>query len=296
MRKELFRGAATALVTPFSDGGVDYRALKRLAGYQVSHGADALVVCGTTGESPTLSALEKLRCVSAVCEEVGGRIPVIAGTGTNDTGFSARLSHLACREGADAVLAVAPYYNRPTADGMTGHFLKIAESCGRPLILYNVPSRTGSDIPDAVLESLCKTGAVCGIKEASGSVSRAARIIGRYGKYIDLYSGNDDLTLPLLSIGAKGVISVASNLLPLELHELCRLWFEGRHGECERLYYELLPLMTALFAESNPIPVKAAMAHLGFCSGEVRLPLTAAKPETVAELVTSLKPLLGSSD
>ena len=275
MRKELFRGAATALVTPFSDGGVDYRALKRLAGYQVSHGADALVVCGTTGESPTLSALEKLRCVSAVCEEVGGRIPVIAGTGTNDTGF---------------------YYNRPTADGMTGHFLKIAESCGRPLILYNVPSRTGSDIPDAVLESLCKTGAVCGIKEASGSVSRAARIIGRYGKYIDLYSGNDDLTLPLLSIGAKGVISVASNILPLVLHELCRLWFEGRHGECERLYYELLPLMTALFAESNPIPVKAAMAHLGFCSGEVRLPLTAAKPETVAELVTSLKPLLGSSD
>ena len=220
MRKELFKGAATALVTPFSDGGVDYRALKRLAGYQVSHGADALVVCGTTGESPTLSALEKLRCVSAVCEEVGGRIPVIAGTGTNDTGFSARLSRLACREGADAVLAVAPYYNRPTADGMTGHFLKIAESCGRPLILYNVPSRTGSDIPDAVLESLCKTGAVCGIKEASGSVSRAARIIGRYGKYIDLYSGNDDLTLPLLSIGAKGVISVASNILPLELHEL----------------------------------------------------------------------------
>lgn len=229
MRKELFRGAATALVTPFSDGGVDYRALKRLAGYQVSHGADALVVCGTTGESPTLSALEKLRCVSAVCEEVGGRIPVIAGTGTNDTGFSGKAVASCLPGGSRRRACRGAVLQPPTADGMTGHFLKIAESCGEPLILYNVPSRTGSDIPDAVLESLCKTGAVCGIKEASGSVSRAARIIGRYGKYIDLYSGNDDLTLPLLSIGAKGVISVASNILPLELHELCRLWFEGRH-------------------------------------------------------------------
>lgn len=296
MKKELFRGAATALVTPFCSGGVDYKALKRLAGYQVSHGADALVICGTTGESPTLSALEKLRCVSAVCEEVAGRIPVIAGTGTNDTGFSCRLSRLACREGADAVLAVAPYYNRPTADGMVSHFQKIAEACGKPLILYNVPSRTGSDIPDAVFERLCSTGAVCGVKEASGSVSQAADIIGKFGSCIDLYSGNDDLTLPLLSIGAKGVISVASNLLPLELHELCRLWFDGKYAECRALYYELLPLMHALFAESNPIPVKAAMAHLGFCTGEVRLPLTEAKQSTVGQIVTALTPLMGAVD
>lgn len=293
MKKELFKGVATALVTPFCNGKVDYGALKRLAEYQIGHGADALVVCGTTGETSTLSALERLRCVSAVCEAVGGRVPIIAGTGTNDTGFSSRLSRLACREGADAVLAVAPYYNRPTAEGMIRHFQSIADACGRPLILYNIPSRTGSEITDAVFERLCENGTVCGIKEASGSVSRSAEIIVRFGSQIDLYSGNDDLTLPLLSIGAKGVISVASNVLPFEMHELCRLWFDGQFDECVELYYELLPFMRALFAESNPIPVKAAMAHIGFCSPEVRLPLTEASSVTIERIASALNPLLG---
>ncbi len=293
MSGELFRGAATALVTPFRSGAVDYAALKRLAEYQVDHGADALVVSGTTGEAPTLSALEKLKCVSAVAEAVRGRVPVIAGTGTNDTGFSSRLSKLAAREGADAILAVAPYYNKPTGEGMIRHFTKIAEASGKPVIVYNIPSRTGCDISDDTYEALARSGTVCGIKEASGSVSRAAELIRRFGDRLDLYSGNDDLTLPLLSVGAKGVISVASNVLPLEMHLLCSLWFDKKFDECRALYYELLPFMHALFRESNPIPVKAAMDYLGFCGGELRLPMTPAKPETAENIVKCLKPLLG---
>ncbi len=290
MKKELFSGVATALITPFRDGRVDYHSLKRLAEYQIGHGADALVVSGTTGESPTLSALEKLRCVSAVAEVTEGRVPVIAGTTTNDTEFSARLSRLAVREGADAILAVAPYYNKPTSEGMCRHYLKISEASGKPLILYNVPSRTSSDISVTVYEKLYSEGAICGIKEASGSVSKAAEIIKIFGDELPLYSGNDDLTLPLLSLGARGVISVVSNLLPLEIHLLCSLWFDKKYHEAKALYYELLPLMKALFTESNPIPLKAAMELIGFSSGEIRLPLSSAKPETIENLKKNLKP------
>lgn len=290
MSKELFRGVATAIITPFKNGKVDYRLLKRLIEYQIGHGADAIVVCGTTGESPTLSALEKLRCVSAAVEAADGKVPIIAGTTTNDTEFSARLSRLAAREGADAILAVAPYYNKPTGEGLCEHFFKIAEASGKPLILYNVPSRTSSDIPNSVYEKLFSEGVVCGIKEASGSVSRAAELIQMFGNKLPVYSGNDDLTLPLLSLGAKGVISVASNLLPLELHLLCSLWFEGKYDEAKTLYYELLPFMRALFTESNPIPVKAAMELVGFCDAELRLPLSSAKPKTIQTLKETLSP------
>ncbi len=293
MKKELFKGVATAMVTPFKDGNVDYKTLKLLAEYQVDRGIDALVVCGTTGEAPTLSALEKLRCVSAVAEAVGGKVPIIAGTATNDTGYSSRLSALACREGADAVLAVTPYYNKPTSEGLVKHFLSIADACGKPLIVYNIPSRACCEINDAVYLALAESGAVCGIKEASGSVSRAAELILKFGDALPLYSGNDDLTLPLLSIGSSGIISVASNVFPLEMHTLCSLWFDGRHDECKTLYYELLPFFKALFAETNPIPVKAIMEKLGFISGEIRLPLTSASEKTVKLLEEAAAPLLG---
>lgn len=293
MKKEPFRGVGTALVTPFLDGKIDFPAFRRLCRYQLAGGADALIVCGTTGEAPTLSTVEKLRCIAVAAEEVSGKIPLIAGTGSNDTSRSAELSRLACREGADAVLAVAPYYNRPGAEGMTAHFLAIAEASGKPLIVYNVPSRTGCDIPDGVYEKLAESGAVVGIKEASGSVSRAAELLLRFGDRLAVYSGNDDLVLPLLSLGAAGVISVVSNLLPAELHSFCAAWFGGAREEATALYYRLLPLMKALFSETNPIPVKAALKRRGLCSGEMRLPLTEARAETEKALEKAMAPFFG---
>ncbi len=293
MKPILFQGVATALVTPFRDGRVDYIALKRLAAYQIDHGADALVVCGTTGEAPTLTALEKLRCVSAVVEAANGRVPVMAGTATNDTSYSAKLSRLAAKEGADGILAVAPYYNRPTAEGLAEHFRTIAEGAERPLILYNVPSRTSCDIPTETYEALADHPLIVGIKEASGSISKASELASRFKGRLAVYTGNDDQTLPALAVGGKGVISVVSNLFPYEMHLLCALWEAGKTAECLALHRELLPLMKAVFAESNPIPVKAAMAELGFCSPELRLPLTPAKPETLARVKAAMKGLLG---
>ena len=293
MKSLLFSGVGTALITPFSDGKVDYAALKRLCAYQADRGADALIVCGTTGEAPTLTAIEKLHVVATACEAVGGKIPVIAGTTTNDTTYSMRLSRLAVKEGADGILAVTPYYNRPTAEGLLAHFKAIAETCERPVLLYNIPLRACCEISDAVYDGLAGHPLIAGIKEASGSVSRAASLVASYGDDLPLYSGNDDLTLPILSVGGKGVISVASNLFPAEMHILCECWERGKVSECLALYRDLLPLMHALFLETNPIPVKAAMAHLGFCSAEIRLPLTEAKPSSVERLVKAMKPLLG---
>lgn len=291
MGKELFKGVGTAIITPFKDGIVDYPSLKKLAEYQVGHGADAIIVCGTTGEAPTLSSFEKLKCIASVAEAVQGRIPVIAGMGTNDTAVSSRLSKMACREGADAVLAVAPYYNKPMPEGTTEHFIKIAEACNKPVMIYNIPSRTGLDISDETYQRLSELDFICGVKEASGNISKSADIILKYQDKLPVYGGNDDMTLPLLSLGAKGVISVASNLVPLEMHLLCSLWFEGKYDECRRLYYELLPFMKAIFKETNPIPIKAIMERLEFCSGEVRLPLTKAKKETVDVVFDAIRRL-----
>ncbi len=293
MKPILFTGVATALVTPFREGSVDYAALRRLTAYQIDRGVDALVVCGTTGESPTLTPLEKLRCVAAVVGEANGRVPVIAGTATNDTSYSAKLSRLAAKEGADGILAVAPYYNRPTPEGMAAHFKTIAERADKPLILYNVPSRTSSDIPMDTYEALADHPLIVGVKEASGSISKASELASRFRGRLAVYTGNDDQTLPALAVGAKGVISVVSNLFPYEMHLLCALWEAGKTEECLALHRELLPLMKAVFAESNPIPVKAAMAELGFCSPELRLPLTPAKPETLEKLRNAMDGLLG---
>ncbi len=293
MKPILFQGVATALVTPFSDGRVDYAALKRITAYQIDHGADALVVCGTTGETPTLTALEKLRCVAAVVEAADNRVPILAGTTTNDTGYSVKLSRLAAREGIDGILAVAPYYNRPMSEGLIDHFRAIAEGAEKPLVLYNVPARTGCEIKADTYDALADHPLIVGIKEASGNLSRASELAARYEGKLAVYSGNDDQTLPTLAVGGKGVISVVSNLFPYEMHLLCRLWEEGKTADCLALHRQLLPLMKAVFVESNPIPVKAAMEILGFCSAEVRLPLTAAKPETLTKLTEAMAGLLG---
>lgn len=293
MKKELFYGVATALVTPFADRRVDDEGLRRLARYQVDHGADALVVCGTTGEAPTLTEEERLQCIATVVDEVGGEVPVIAGTTGNDTDRSVRLSRLAAEVGADAILAVTPYYNRPTAEGLIRHFLSVAEGAGKPILLYNIPSRTGCMLTNEVYDALSPHPLVAGVKEASGSISRAAELIERYGETLPLYSGNDDQVLPTLAVGGRGIVSVASNLLPTEVHQLCALWREGKVSEALTLYQSLLPLMKALFVETNPIPVKAGMAYLGFCSDQMRLPMTKAKEGTVKEILRALSPLLG---
>lgn len=275
MKKLLFKGAATALITPFKDGKIDIEALKNLAEFQVEQGISALVVCGTTGEAPTLSAKEKIECVSAVCDAVRGRVPVIAGTTTNDTASSVQLSREAVSEGADGILAVTPYYNRPGESGLLRHFLTIAEGVGKPTILYNIPSRTGCDIQDGVYEGFSTHPMAAGVKEASGSISKCAYISSKFGDKLPLYSGNDDMTLPVMSIGGVGVISVVSNMFPYQMSRLCSL-FESDKDECLKLFRDFVPLMRSLFTETNPIPIKSGMAYLNLCQGELRLPLTRA--------------------
>ncbi len=278
MKKMLFKGTATALITPFKDGEIDISALKKLTEYQIEQGISALVVCGTTGEAPTLSRKEKIKCVSAVCEASNGRVAVIAGATTNDTASSVELSIEAVKEGADGILAVTPYYNRPSASGLLRHFLSIAEGAGKPTILYNIPSRTGSDIQDSVYEGFSTHPMAAGVKEASGSISKCAYIVSRFGESLPLYSGHDDMTLPVLSIGGVGVISVVSNLFPYQMSRLCSL-YEDNVDECRKLYLDFVPLMRSLFTETNPMPVKSGMAYMGLCSGEVRLPLTRASSQ-----------------
>lgn len=289
MTKPLFKGAATAIVTPFKDGAVDTEALKKLTKFQIDNGISAIVVIGTTGEAPTLSKKEKLEAIYTVSEAAEGRVPIIAGTSCNDTASSVALTKEAVKEGADGILAVTPYYNRPTPSGMLRHFLSIAEAGGKPTILYNIPSRTGSEIPDSVYDGFITHPMASGVKEASGSISRCAHLAAKYRGQLDIYSGNDDMTLPVLSVGGKGVISVVSNLFPKQMSELCSLYFEGKREECIDLYRKFLPLMSSLFTETNPIPVKAGMEYLGLCSGELRLPLVKASSECEKKLIASIE-------
>lgn len=275
MKNPLFKGAATALITPFSDGKIDIKALKKLTEFQIEEGIDALVVCGTTGEAPTLTRKEKIEITAAVAEVSNGRVPVIAGTTCNDTASSVELSREAVSVGADGILAVTPYYNRPGASGLLRHFLTIAEGAGKPTILYNIPSRTGTDIPDSVYDGFASHPMAAGVKEASGSISKCAYIASRFGSELPLYSGNDDMTLPVLAIGGYGVISVVSNMFPKQMSRLCKL-YETDREECLKLYHRFIPLMRSLFTETNPMPIKSGMEKLGICRSELRLPLTRA--------------------
>ena len=292
MKKLLFKGTATALITPFNNGKIDIGAMKRLTEFQIEQGISALVVCGTTGEAPTLSRKEKIECVSAVCEAANGRVPIIAGATTNDTASSVELSKEAVKEGADGILAVTPYYNRPSASGLLRHFLSIAEGAGKPTILYNIPSRTGSDIPESVYEGFSLHPLAAGVKEASGSISKCAYIASRYASSLPLYSGNDDMTIPVLSIGGVGVISVVSNLFPYQMSRLCSL-YESDREECLKLYLDFVPLMRSLFTETNPMTVKSGMSYTELCSEEVRLPLTRASAECERVLFSQIDRFVG---
>ncbi len=268
-----FHGCATALITPFRSGAVDYPALKRLVDFQIDNGVSALVACGTTGEAPTLSTEEKREVIAFTVKAARGRVPVIAGCGSPSTDFAAHLAAEAQRDGADAVLCVTPYYNKATDMGVYMHYKTVAEAIRIPLIAYNVPARTGLAISEGAYSLLCEIPNFCGVKEASGNAVYAGRISAEYSKRFAVWSGCDELTAPIYALGGKGVVSVLSNILPAETAELCRLCEEGKLPEAADLQLRLMPMICVLFSEINPIPVKTALHAMGFCTPEMRLPL-----------------------
>jgi 4-hydroxy-tetrahydrodipicolinate synthase len=268
-----FEGAYTALVTPMRGDGIDVDALERIVEEQIAGGIDGLVPCGTTGESPTLSHEEHLQVVEVVVRAARGRVPVLAGAGSNSTQEACDLAR-ACKDlGADGTLQITPYYNKPTQSGLYAHFTAVAEASGLPMVLYNVPSRTCCDLDPTTLARLCQHPLVVGVKEATGDMTRAARIRELCGEGFSLLSGDDFTVLPFLAVGGNGVISVGSNLYPGLFARLVRAAAEGHWDEARRLHYRQLPLSRALFSVTSPEPVKAAMAMLGKCEPTIRLPL-----------------------
>lgn len=274
MKKGIFKGAATAIITPMKNGEVDFDALRRLVDFQIENGIDALVAAGTTGESSTLTDEEHVEVIKTVVDKAAGRVPVIAGTGSNDAAYAVKLSQDACRLDADALLLVTPYYNKATQQGLVEMYKAIAAEVDRPIILYNVPSRTGVNIEPQTYLALADTPNICAIKEANGNIGKIVETMSLVGDKLDLYSGNDDQIVPLLSLGGKGVISVLSNLLPRETSELCHAFFRGDIRAAAAAQFKYQKLINALFCEVNPIPVKAAMTRLGYGDGSIRLPLT----------------------
>lgn len=269
--KTTFQGSLTALVTPFKNGKVDEKALVRLVRRQIEAGTDGLVPVGTTGESPTLSFKEHERVIEIVVEAAGREVPVIAGTGANSTEEAISLTRFAKKTGADGVLSVTPYYNKPTQEGLYRHYEAIVRKVDIPLVLYNVPGRTGVSLTPQTIARLAKLPNVTAIKEATGSMDQTSQILALCG--ITVLSGDDSLTLPLLSLGAQGVISVLSNILPEDVARMVDAYFTGDAAEARAVHYRLFGLCRALFIETNPIPVKRAMGLLGLCGDELRLPL-----------------------
>ncbi len=283
-----FRGAATAVVTPFKNGEIDFSAFRRLIEMQTDSGITTLVICGTTGESPTLTEKEKLSLFAAAIEYSCGKAKIIAGCGSPSTAFTCSLARQAEQLGVDALLTVTPYYNKCTAEGLYLHYRTIADSVSLPIIAYNVPSRTGFDIPLEAYERLATIENLVAVKEASGNVSKAEAILSEFGRRFALYSGNDDLIAPIYALGGSGVISVISNVLPSETKTLCRLCEEGKSKEAARLQLYLLPLIRLLFTEVSPIPTKAALNMMGLCENQLRLPLTPASEKLEAQLKDAL--------
>ena len=273
-KQTVFRGAATALVTPLTPAGVDYDALGRLIDWQIEQGIDALVIAGTTGEGSTLTYDEHQEVIRYSVERAAGRVPIIAGSGSNDTNRAITLSRFSCDAGADALLVVTPYYNKATQNGLIAMYTAIADAVDRPIILYNVPSRTGVNIEPATYAALADHPNIVGIKEANGNISKIVETARLVGDKLAIYSGNDDQVVPILSMGGSGVISVLSNVMPAQTAMMCRKYFEGDVAGAAKLQMDYLPLINALFSEVNPIPVKAAMAAMGWCENYLRLPLT----------------------
>ncbi len=275
----LFRGVATALITPLTERGIDYDRFGRLIDWQIDSGINALVICGTTGEGSTLSDEEHRAALDYAVKRAAGRTVMIAGTGSNDTAYAIDLTRYACEIGYDGMLLVTPYYNKATQNGLIRTFTAIADQSTKPCILYNVPSRTGVNIEPATYGALADHPMITSIKEANGNLSKIMETMRVVGDRLDLYSGNDDQIVPLLASGGAGVISVLSNLMPRETVQMCDRFFAGDLRGAMEMQLRYLPLINALFSEVNPIPVKAAMAALGFCEDYLRLPLTPMESE-----------------
>ena len=289
----LFTGSGTAIVTPFyANGGVNYDKLEEIIDWQIKNKTDAIIVCGTTGEAATMNDAEHLECIRVAVSATAGRVPVIAGTGSNDTAHGIKLSQEAQKLKADALLQVTPYYNKTTQKGLIAHFTAIAQAVDIPVMLYNVPSRTGMNIAALTARELalsCRN--IVAVKEASGDISHAAELAYQTDGLLDIYSGNDDQILPLMSLGAKGVVSVASNIMPAEIHDMVMLYLDKKTEEACRLQLKLLPLIHLLFCETNPIPVKAAMNLMGMEVGPLRLPLIEMSEANKEKLAAAMKEL-----
>lgn len=280
----VFKGTGTALITPFKDGKVDYFALTSLIERQISAGVEALIICGTTGESSTLQDDEHRCVIEHAVTVAAGRVPIVAGTGSNDTDYAVSLSRDACRAGADGLLVVTPYYNKTNDAGLVKHYYAIADACDKPIILYNVPSRTGMNISLKAYKAMAEHPNIVATKEASGDISAIMRLMDTCGDSMRVYSGNDDQALPLIACGAIGVISTVSNVIPAQFSDLIRKALDGDFATANALRRKYAPLMDAMFTTVNPIPVKAACSSLGLCSPDIRLPLVPMEGEELEKL------------
>ena len=289
MKKTIFTGAAVAIITPFDENGVNFEELKKLIDFNIENGTDAIVIAGTTGESATMSDEEHRETIKFTVEYVNKRVPVIAGTGSNDTLYAVELSKYAEEVGADGLLIVTPYYNKTTQSGLVKHYNYIADRVNIPIILYNVPSRTGVNILPKTCLELSKHKNIVAIKEASGNLSQIAETKALCGDELTVYSGNDDQIVPILSLGGKGVISVLSNVAPREAHNICQYFFDGKTEESAKLQLEYLKLINALFIEVNPIPVKTALGLMGYNVGNLRMPLFPMEEANLEVLKKELK-------
>ena len=289
MKNTIFKGAGVALITPmYADGSVNYDKLRELIDFQINNGTDAIIACGTTGESATLTADEHVNVIKETIAYTAGRVPVIAGTGSNDTAFAVELSQEAEQLGADGLLMVTPYYNKTSQAGLIAHFTKVADSVNKPIILYNVPSRTGTAFKTETYAVLADHKNIVGIKEANADLSMMAKTMAACGDKVDIYSGNDDEVLPCLSLGGAGVISVLSNVAPKVVHDMCYSYFNGDVNTARDLQIKYVNLIGALFSDVNPIPVKEAMNIMGFDVGECRLPLVRMNDGAIANLKAEL--------
>ena len=289
MKKPIFEGIATALITPITENGIDYEAFGKVIDWQIEEGVNALVICGTTGEASTLTDDEHREAIAFSVKRSNGRVPIIAGTGSNDLAYALDLTKFACEAGVDGVLVVTPYYNKATQNGLIKMFTDIADASTVPVILYNVPSRTGVNIAPKTVAALAEHPNINAIKEASGNISQIAEIAALCGDKINIYSGNDDQIVPIMSLGGKGCISVLSNVLPKESVAICESFAKGDVKTACDLQLKYLNLINALFSEVNPIPVKAAMAAMGFCEDYLRLPLTPMEEANKAVLFDEMR-------
>jgi 4-hydroxy-tetrahydrodipicolinate synthase len=289
MKKPIFRGAGVAIITPYTEDGINFPELGRIIDDQIKNHTDAIIITGTTGESATMSDEEHRAAIKFAVDHVKGRVPVIAGTGSNETSYAVDLSKYAESVGADALLVVTPYYNKCTQKGLIAHYTAIADAVNIPIILYDVPSRTGVGITTDTYVQLSKHPNIVAVKEANGDLSKILRLRAAVGDDLVIYSGNDDQIIPILSLGGQGVISVLSNVAPQETHDMCQAFFDGDTKKAEQMQVEYTDLIDALFCEVNPIPVKVAMRKLGYNAGPLRMPLSEMEPQHEKQLEDSLR-------